>query len=172
MMIDSSIEHRTYRMPRRMQPDSPVFALGNGCPWSFLSTEVIQSWEKWSANGWTGGRVMLRSIFWQEWESKDVTAQKVDGGSGKKKIENANLTTQRKFSKAWWLICYRERKERRGKKQKEFVGLSAWLETWLNVKSGGGYGLGEKIIVCIYRWWLSGAKVPKSRCRGFMVRDG
>lgn len=29
-----------------------------------------------------------------------MTAQKVDGGSGKKKIENANLTTQRKFSKA------------------------------------------------------------------------
>lgn len=52
-------QRRTQWVHGRMWPDSPVFALGNGHPWSFLSTEVIQSWEKWSENGWIRGRVMV-----------------------------------------------------------------------------------------------------------------
>lgn len=151
-----------------VQPDPPVFALGHGCSWSFLSPQVIYSWEKWSGNGWTGAERWSGvshgnpGVRW--WRSTNP-----EGGQWKEKERdrNADLTIQRKLPKARQLTGYVgrwEREERIKKWVESFV--SAWLETWWKVKAGGGMVWVGKLL-CVL-----GAEGPIRRCKGWVVRDG
>lgn len=48
-----------------VQLDSQSLLWASGCSWSFLSTGMIHSREKWSGSGWTSGREVVRSVSWE-----------------------------------------------------------------------------------------------------------